>query len=151
MRIAELMSTNVATTSPSANLHDAVEQMCRRGVRHLPVVDDTGRLIGIVTDRDLRHHLFGPKIMPDVGRVPVESLLKAASVRDVMSTPVISVAPHESLEAAGRLMLEAKLGCLPVVSEGHVVGIVTETDLLRRIVRDDACCNDVGVIVVSYP
>jgi CBS domain-containing protein len=68
-----------------------------------------------------------------------------------MSSPVTTVDADQPLEAAARLMLEAKLGSLPVIDQGRLAGIVTETDLLRRIIGDDACCADVGTIVVSYP
>ncbi|HXG03102.1 MAG TPA: CBS domain-containing protein [Candidatus Binatia bacterium] len=65
--------------------------------------------------------------------------------------PVATAAPDDELEAAAGAMLEGKIGSLPVVEGDRVVGIVTETDLLRRIVREDACCHDVEMIVVSYP
>lgn len=68
-----------------------------------------------------------------------------------MSAPVTTVNADESLEVAARVMLEAKLGSLPVMDNGRLAGIVTETDLLRRIVGDDACCTDVREIVVSFP
>ena len=72
-------------------------------------------------------------------------------MRDVMSAPVISVGPAAELEEAARVMAEEKLGSLAVVDHGRIVGIVTETDLLRHIVGADACCADVEAIVVSYP
>ena len=102
-------------------------------------------------DRDLRHHLFRPDVFSSVGSVPVERLLTAVPVQQVMSSPVISVDPEAGLEEAARRMREDKLGSLPVVDEGRIVGIITETDLLRRIVGADAGAADVEAIVVSYP
>jgi acetoin utilization protein AcuB len=64
----------------------------------------------------------------------VDSLLKAARVQDVMSTPAFTVSPDEPLEAAARVMRDEKIGSLPVVDHHQVVGIITETDLLRRLV-----------------
>jgi acetoin utilization protein AcuB len=151
MRVKQLMTTGVITVPASISCHDAVGVMVRHKIRHLPVVDRDGRLCGVVTDRDLRHHLFTPEIFGEIGRVPVERLLSTVAVGDVMSAPAISVGPEADLQDAARTMLEDKLGSLPVVEDGHVVGIVTETDLLRRIVGEDACCADVETIVVSYP
>jgi acetoin utilization protein AcuB len=151
-RVNEIMTTGaIVTVEASASCHDAVTQMVRNKIRHLPVLERTGALCGIVTDRDLRHQLFMPDMFRSVGTVPVEQLLARTPVRDVMSSPVISVGPDTDLQEAARIMAEDKLGSLPVVEHGRVVGIVTETDLLRRIVGANVCCADVETIVVSYP
>ena len=106
----------------------------------------------MVTDRDLRHHLFAPPIFKDVGTIAVDVLLKAVPVSAIMSSPVLSVTAHADVVEAARIMLEDKVGSLPVVEEGRVVGIVTETDILRRICAADAeCSKEVAEVVVSYP
>ena len=69
------MTGNVVTIDADASAHDAVALMVRNKIRHLPVVDDAGLLCGIVTDRDLRHRLFGPDVFRQIGTVPVERLL----------------------------------------------------------------------------
>ena len=86
-----------------------------------------------------------------VGTVPVERLLYEIWLRDVMSAPVVSVGLDADLEEAARVMTRDKLGSLPVVDHGRIMGIVTETDLLRRVVGRDACYADVEAIGVSYP
>lgn len=151
MRVSELMSRNVRTIEASESCHEAVTRMVRERIRHLPVVEAGHRLVGIVTDRDLRHCLFAPAVLRSVGAVPVDSTLKDRRVREVMSSPVVTVAPGDEIEAAARLMIRDKVGSLPVVEDGRVVGIITETDLLRHIVKADACCQDVETIIVSYP
>jgi acetoin utilization protein AcuB len=151
MLVKDLMIGNVVTIEASESCHAAVERMVRARIRHLPVVDERGRLVGIVTDRDLRHHLFAPGVFSEIGRIPVDSHLRDVPVARIMSTPVATVAPGDALEAAARLMLEDKIGSLPVVEDGRVVGIITETDLLRRILREDACCQEVETIVIAYP
>jgi acetoin utilization protein AcuB len=151
MKVRELMTEGIATIDETMSCHDAVERMMRRRVRHLAVLDGQGHLRGVVTDRDLRHHLFDPRILTQVGTVSVESLLKAAPVSHLMSAPAVTIDADEPLEAATRLMLQRKIGSLPVLERGRLVGILTETDVLRRIVGDDACCRDVETIVVSYP
>lgn len=152
MRVSELMSKRVWTIGMSDSCHEAAARLCREKIRHLPVVADDGTLQGIVTDRDLRHHLFGPGVFGHIGNVSVHTLLKAHSVKEIMSFPVVSVEPAASLEDAARLMRERKIGALPVVEAGRVVGILTETDLLRHICRaDELCSPEVECIVVSYP
>jgi acetoin utilization protein AcuB len=151
MQVRDLMTEGLTTIDDTMTCHDAVERMMRRGVRHLAVVDKRGGLCGVVTDRDLRHHLFDPKVLKQVGTVSVEALLKATPVAHVMSTPAVTIEAYEPLENATRRMLERKIGSLPVVDHGRLIGILTETDVLRRIVGEDACCHDVEAIVVSYP
>jgi CBS domain-containing protein len=152
MHVSDLMSRNVMTIGASDSCLEAVARMHRARVRHLPVVSAEGGLIGIVTDRDLRHHLFAPRVIRDVGSIAVDVLLKAVPVSEVMSSPVMSVPAKADVVEAARIMLEDKVGSLPVVEGGKVVGIVTETDVLRQICKADAeCSKEIAEIVVSYP
>lgn len=151
MRVSELMSRDVATIGVSDSCQEAVARMARRKIRHLPVVERDGTLIGVVTDRDLRHRLFEPRVMKEIGSVSVETVLKAVPVKDVMSSPVVTVGPQDDLESAARAMLDDKVGSLPVVENGRVVGIITETDVLRQIVRADSCSGECAEIVISFP
>jgi predicted transcriptional regulator len=97
------------------------------------------------------HHLFRSEVFRAIGSTPVDQLPAGVPVHQVMSSPVVSVEPEAELEEAARRMLEDKLGSLPVVDRGRIVGIITETDLLRRIVGADAGSAEVEAIVVSYP
>jgi acetoin utilization protein AcuB len=151
MQVKDLMSRQVLTIGTSDSCLDAVARMHQARVRHLPVVNRDGMLVGIVTDRDLRHHLFSPHVYKDLGAIPVDILLKAVPVAEIMSTQVVTVAPEDQLMEAARFMLEEKVGSLPVVEEGRVVGIITETDLLRQICRADAASPACAEIIVSYP
>jgi CBS domain-containing protein len=152
MKVSELMSGNVATIEASDSCLEAVARMHRARVRHLPVVNKQGALIGIVTDRDLRHHLFAPRVFNQIGTMAVDVLLKTVPVTAVMSSPVLSVESGDELVDAARVMLEDKVGSVPVVEGGRVVGIITETDLLREICRaDQSRSPEVAEIVVSYP
>lgn len=96
-----------------------------------------------------RHHRFRPEVFRAVGTVPVERLLSGVFVRDVMSSRVISVTSGKSLNEAAQVILENRLGSLPVVDHNRLVDIPTETDLLRHIVGANACCSEVEAIVVS--
>ncbi len=152
MRVRDLMSQQVVTIGASDSCQEAAARMYGARVRHLPVVDSEGMLVGIVTDRDLRHHLFTPQVFRDLGTLSVDTLLKAVPVSEVMSTPVVTARPEEELLAAAHDMLEDKVGSLPVVQGGRVVGILTETDLLRQICRaDESCSPGCAEIVVSFP
>lgn len=122
------MGRPAVTITADAACREAIDLMKARTIRHLPVVDQ-GRLVGIVTDRDLRHVLLDPAIQDRLGQA-VE-ILESRTVRDVMTWAVISVGPQTGLRQAARLMYEQKIGALPVVHAGRVVGVLTERDVLR--------------------
>lgn len=152
MRVKELMSRIVMTVGTEDSCRDALTRMQELKLRHLPVMDLRGKVAGMLTDRDLRHYLFDPAVMRKIGVTPVDVILEGVSVREIMSAPVLSVDPEEDMEAAVGLMRKRKVGSLPVVKDGQLVGILTETDVLRRIVRVDATCSPgVEEIIVSYP
>jgi len=148
MRVNEVMSQAVTTISVSDSAHTAVARMVARKIRHLPVVDARGTLVGVLTDRDLRHYLFGPAVFKRIGSVSADAVLKAVTVNDLMSSPAISVGPDDELETAVGTMLRDKIGSLPVVDK-RVIGIITETDLLRRVVT--AGSPECAEIVVPFP
>lgn len=127
-RVRDRMTRIVATTHPEVPVMAARELMRKRVLRHLPVVDPRGRLVGIVTDRDLRQVVFMPTLrdrVPEVGE-----LLQRLTVSDIMTRAVIVVKPGARIDEAARLMHEKRLGALPVVERGRLVGIITETDIL---------------------
>jgi acetoin utilization protein AcuB len=132
-RVADCMTRGVATIHSDALARGAADMMRTRRIRHLPVVDRGGRLVGIVTDRDLRQVVFDPALRAragDLGRA-----LETVTVRDVMTWAVLSVRPDTPLREAAWLMREQKIGALPVVQAGKVVGIVSEMDLLDALAR----------------
>ena len=149
MRVNEVMGQAVTTISASDSAHTAVARMVARKIRHLPVVDARGTLVGVLTDRDLRHYLFAPAVFKRIGSVSADAVLKAVTVNDLMSSPAISVGPDDELETAVGTMLRDKIGSLPVVDKGRVIGIITETDLLRRVVT--AGSPECAEIVVPFP
>jgi len=129
--VKEWMTQPVTTIGADAPVRQAAELMKTRQIRHLPVVENDGRLIGIVTDRDLRQMIFDPMIHERLGDV-VEAL-GGLTVRDIMTWAVITVRPESGIRQAARLMREQKFGALPVVEAGRVVGMLTERDLLRAL------------------
>src|ERR671924_453454 len=123
--VGKCMSRRVVTVSPDRDLAGAAKLMRARKIRHLPVVDARGRLVGIVTARDLRQALFAPAVQdsPD----EVLRLLNELVVRDVMTRGALGDGGPPRTREAARLMHERKLGALPVVERDRLVGILTET------------------------
>jgi acetoin utilization protein AcuB len=152
MVVRELMSPNVVTIGTGASGHEAVEAMAKNSLRHLPVVTGDGAVAGMLTDRDVRHHLFRPEVFTEVGKVDVQSLLQRVTVSEMMSWPPVTTSPETSITDAAAALRRARVGSLLVVDGTRLLGIVTETDLLRELVRADGwCCPEVESIVVSYP
>jgi CBS domain-containing protein len=130
VRVADIMTAKVQTISPETSLGDAWGLMRRSRIRHLPVVDDIGRLIGLVTQRDLLG--AAPSVVGEADEPARLRRLGWLSAHDVMETHLVVVTPNEPAASAGQRMLGAKIGCLPVVDDtGELAGIVTEEDFLR--------------------
>jgi len=152
MVVRELMSSNVVTIGQGASGHEAVEAMAKNSLRHLPVVTSDAAVAGMLTDRDIRHHLFRPEIFAEVGSVDVHSLLERVTVSEMMSWPPVTTSPETSITDAAAALRRARVGSMLVVDGPRLLGIITETDLLRELVRADRwCCPEVESIVVSYP
>jgi acetoin utilization protein AcuB len=137
MPVQRWMRPDVVAIGPGALVRDAVAVMRERGIRHLPVLDAGQRLVGIVTDRDLRQVVFDQAL----GRIRTDGEgLGDLRVREVMTWGVVTVSPATDLREAAGVMRERRLGALPVVdAAGHLVGILTERDLidaLRAVLRE---------------
>jgi acetoin utilization protein AcuB len=133
MTVAELMTKDLITVPPDTPVLDARQQMVKAGIRHLPVTGLGRELLGIVTDRDIRLHL--PSQATSLSVWELNYLLTKLTVEQVMTRSVITVGPGRPVPDAASLMLDHKIGALPVVDGGRLVGIVTETDMLRAFVR----------------
>jgi len=128
-RVADLMSRQVTAASPQDTLADAYLIMRVKRIRHLPVVDERAQLLGLVTHRDLLAASSSTLVVPsEEDRI---ELLARAQLFTVMETHLATAAPGEHAAEAGRRMIRHKIGCLPVVEDGRLVGIVTEEDFLR--------------------
>jgi len=153
MQVRDIMSREVVSIGTSESCLDAVVRMQRVRARHLPVINREGLLVGIVTDRDLRRQLFSPPVFEALGSTRVDLLLDRVHVAEIMSTDLVTATPDMTLGEAASTMREERVGSLPVVDQGRVVGILTETDLLRHVVRVDATCPSecAEIINVSFP
>jgi acetoin utilization protein AcuB len=132
MKVARLMSKRLYTIGPDDSVEGAVRQLGERGVRHLLVLE-RGQLVGILSDRDLKRALEPRKAkrkkLLNVGGLFF--LLEPIYVREIMTRDPITIEPGATAQDAAALMVRKKFGALPVVKDGILVGIVTETDLLR--------------------
>ena len=128
MKVRELMTTDVTTVGRNDELTIADDIMKMKRLRHLPVVEE-GRLVGILTQRDLFHAALSTAL--NFGEKAQKGFLKTVVVKEVMTDEVLTIDPGADVKEAARRMIEHKIGCLPVVENGKLVGIVSETDLLR--------------------
>ena len=119
--VAKWMSSNVVTARPDEPLSAARKRMDDGDFRSLPVVEQE-RLIGIITDRDLRSHGEHPE---------------RATVESAMSELPVTVTPATPLREAARLLFERKIGALPVLEDGRLVGLITTQDILWAFLKQD--------------
>jgi len=128
--VREIMMGSPVTLKPEDTLDLANDVISLGRIRHIPVVDNS-RLVGIITERDLigaaAAQIFGLK------QKNKSALLKSVLIKEVMKKRVISTAPDTPIKDIAHLMAEKKIGCVPVVSEGVVIGLVTTTDILRYV------------------
>jgi CBS domain-containing protein len=130
MKVRELMTTNVETIARNDELTIADDIMKMKRLRHLPVLEE-GRLVGILTQRDLFHAALSTAL--NFGEKAQKEFLKTVVVKEVMTDDVRTIGPEADVKEAARLLIEHRIGCLPVVENGKLVGLVSETDLLRVI------------------
>ena len=135
MFVSRSMTQKVITTVPEASVFDAYEKMSQNRIRHLPVIDADGRLIGIVTDRDIRSALPFSMIK-DPARMAETEKVKELRVMDIMTTDPKTIGPHHTIQDALVLIQELRVGALPVIDkEGKLKGILSVRDLLRAFIN----------------
>ena len=128
--VREIMMGSPVTLRPEDTLDLASNVFSLGRIRHIPVVD-AGKLVGILSDRDLigatATQIFSLK------QKSKTALLKTIMIKDVMHKHVVTTTPDTPIKDAAHLMAEKKVGCVPVISDGAVVGLVTTTDILRYV------------------
>lgn len=129
MLVKERMSHPAITVYPDMPIQEALKFMREERVRRFPVNDKRGRLVGIISERDLLH--AAPSDATSLSVWELNYLLSRITVEKVMTREVITISEDTPLEDAARIMVDNKIGGLPVVRDGKVVGIVTETDLFK--------------------
>ncbi|HET8738344.1 MAG TPA: CBS domain-containing protein [Acidimicrobiia bacterium] len=144
MKIQDLMTTNVITIGPEASLKEAARRMIEAGVSGLPVTDDSGSLVGVITEADFVKAESGRRAAKrarllrwftrDDGSIADEE----RRVGDVMTTEVITIPAQADHVEAARLMRSAGIKRIPVVEDSRVVGLVSRSDILRAFARPDS-------------
>ena len=134
MHARDIMTKTVVTATPNFSAAQAARMLADRGFSALPVVNDAGELVGIVTEADLLRNRFPP----DGSTAP------GTTVADVMSSPVIGVSHDTDVTVVARAMITAQRRCLPIVDGDRLVGVITRRDIVRVLARRDAdIANDV--------
>lgn len=133
MKITELMQTNVITGKPEDSLAMASRKFKDQGFRHLPVVDDENKLLGVFTDRDLKRASASGATLLEVHELLY--LMDQVKLSEVMTKNPITITGEDPLQKAAQLMVEKKVGCLPVITGEKLIGIITEIDLLRYLAQ----------------
>jgi acetoin utilization protein AcuB len=120
MKVKNWMITEVITASPEDTVEDAIQLMRRFSIRHLPIVEN-GKLVGLVTESNLRAYLSSEKL-----QLPL---------KEIMILNPITIDPETSIDEAARIIYKYKIGGLPVITEGKLVGIITITDILEAFIE----------------
>ena len=127
LQVKDSMTREIVTLAPDETVGTALALCRERRIRHLPILSE-GRLVGIVSDRDLR------SATPAFGEPERAAALQKVLVEDVMASDVIFALPDDPIEQAANTMRERRIGCLPVVEGGEIVGILTVSDVMTALV-----------------
>ena len=128
MIVKDVMKKNVISVEPETTVTEAKELMNKNNISKLPVIKG-GKLAGIITKNDLLQ--AGPSLATTLDMYEISYLLSKLNVKKIMTAEVVTASPDDVVEDAARVMVEKQIGCLPVVKNGVVVGIITENDLFR--------------------
>jgi len=133
MLVRDRMTAKPVTITETTNLRDALDLVRSNRFRHLPVVDKAGKLAGIVTEKDLVY--AAPTPTTTLSIFEVNYILSRMTVAQVMKTSVVTVGPDLPIEEAARVMVDHRIGCLPVLEDGELIGIISDTDIFRVFVE----------------
>jgi acetoin utilization protein AcuB len=129
MLIGERMTPRPVTVLQTVPISDALSLMRQEKVRRLPVLDKNGKLVGVVSEKDLLY--ASPSPVTSLSMHELHYLLSKVTVKEVMTREVITVEEDTPLEEVARIMVDNTIGCTPVMRQGQLVGIVTETDIFK--------------------
>jgi CBS domain-containing protein len=128
MLVKEIMTTEVTTVQETEMLLDAAIIFARSSLRHLPVLKDD-LLVGVVTERDVKR--FAPGVMSGVSSGKYNEIMESTPLSKVMTRDPMTLKPDQDVADAAEALSTKRFGCLPVVDNGKLVGIITTSDLLR--------------------
>ncbi len=128
MRVGTMMQTQLITATPEMSLAEGQRLMRDNNIRHVPVVSGK-RLVGMLTDRDVRE--ASPSPATTLTRGEIAYRMETTPIQTCMTKDVVWIGPDIEMVDAARLLLQRKIGCLPVVDKNTLVGVVTDMDCLR--------------------
>ena len=131
MKVRNFMTADPVVISHNDPIREAKRLLDEHQFRHLPIVND-GRVIGILSDRDINRSLAVAEAVSSVCGVETDAELR---IKDIMTENPMCLHPDDPLKHAAKIMLDKKIGCLPVVDNGSLVGIITGTDILKVFVE----------------
>ncbi len=131
MFVSEWMTQKVFSVKPDDYISDVVKIIREKGVKHVPVVE-RGKLRGIVSDRDIKDYC--PSRATSLDIYELNYLLAKTKVREVMRVKVVTTGPDIPIEEAAMVLYDKNIGCLPVVADGQLAGIISDRDIFRALV-----------------
>ena len=132
MLVREFMTTEVTSVQETEALLDAAMIFARSSLRHLPVLRGK-QLVGVITERDVKR--FAPGLLSGVTSEQYNQVMEKTPLSRVMTRDILSVRPDQPMAEAANLVFTKRIGCLPVVENGELVGIITTTDMMRLLVQ----------------
>jgi acetoin utilization protein AcuB len=133
MLVKDRMTPDPKTVTPDMSHPEALRMLHKQKFSYLPVVEKSGKLVGIVTETDLLH--AAPSSATSLSIYEMNFLLSNLKVHEVMSSPVITIPDDTPIEEAARVMIEKEIGCLPVMRGKKLAGIITESDIFKTFVE----------------
>ncbi len=133
MLVRDRMSPDPVTITTDTSLKEALDLVRSKPFRHLPVLDESGELVGIVTEKSLVY--ASPTPTTTLSVFEVDYILSRTKVGQIIQGQVVTVEPDLPIEEAARVMIDHQIGCLPVVENGKLVGIISDTDIVRVFVE----------------
>lgn len=131
MYVSDWMTKKVFSVSPDDYLSDALSLMKEKGIKHVPVVKG-GKLKGIISDRDIKE--YSPSKATSLDIYELHYILAKTKIKEIMTTGVITTTSDAPVEEAAMIMLDRSIGCLPVIDEGNLAGIISDKDIFRALV-----------------
>lgn len=132
MFVSDWMTRKVVTIAPNDNIAEAIKVMKEKNIRHLPVVDESQKVKGILSDRDIKEYTPSKASSFDIHEL--NYILFTTKVKSIMKKKVLTAGPDLAVELAAMLMYDHNIGCLPVVEKERLVGIISDKDLFRVLI-----------------
>ena len=134
MIVSELMTKKVITAQAEEKVDRVLYLFHYDNIRHLPIVSEKGKLVGMLSDRDIKK-ILGPRQTQHESKDGTVLTVSARKIRTVMRRQPYTIGPKERAADAAALMVKRKVGALPVISKDKLVGIITATDILKAFVK----------------